>query len=129
MATTTRKPFAAHYRITVQKEADCLADTGIADIQIDGERSPDGDVAAVKRAIEIANGLVVGAEGRVEFKEYCVYVNYVPRACEPDLLATVVRAFAWDTDADYTYAKSHCGRIPYDVIDALNPADATTADE
>jgi hypothetical protein len=113
--------FEPHYRISVQKEADALADTGIADVELPAPgRLPMADILAVRVAVAMANKLTVGEEGRLEFKEYCVYVNYCPAFGESELLATVVRAYSCDLSADYTFASAHVGRIPYAEIDALN---------
>jgi len=113
--------FTPHYRISVQKEADCLADTGVENVTLPApSRLPMADVLAVKVAVSIANKLTVGPEGRVEFKEYCVYVNYCASYGESELIATVVRAYSWDQSADYTFASAHLGRVPYAEIDALN---------
>ena len=114
-------PFTPHYRISVQKEADCLAETGVADVKLPApSRLPMADLLAVKAAIGIANELTVGADGRCEFGGYTVYVNYCKGFGESELLATVVRQFSWDTDADYTFAAPHVGRVPWKAIDALN---------
>lgn len=114
-------PFAPHYRISVQKESDALADTGVADVTLPApSRLPAADLLALRVAVAIANKLTVGEQGRLEFKEYCVYVSYCPAFGESELLATVVRAYSWDQSADYTFASAHIGRIPYAEIDAMN---------
>ena len=113
--------FTPHYRISVQKDSDCLAPTGVETVRLPApSRLPAADVLAVRVAVAIANKLVVGEAGRIEFKEYCVYVNYCASFGDDELLATVVRAYSWDQSADYTFASAHCGRIPYAEIDALN---------
>ncbi|HEY6728329.1 MAG TPA: hypothetical protein VI197_30170 [Polyangiaceae bacterium] len=122
-------PFAPHYRISVQKESDCLAETGVDDVKLPApSRLPMADLLAVKAAIAIANKLTVGADGRTEFGGYTVYVNYCESFGESDLLATVVRQFSWDDDADYTFASPHVGRVPWKAIDALNAENGFVAE-
>lgn len=112
--------FTAHYRISVQKESDALAETGIDDVKLPApSRLPMADILALRVAKSIADKLTVGADGRCDFKEYVVYVNYCEAYGESELLATVVRAYSFDRDEDYTFASAHHGRIPQDVVESL----------
>lgn len=113
--------FEAHYRVSVQKENDPCADTGVADVTFPApSRLPMADVLVMRIAVQMANKLAVGADGRAEFNGYCVYVSHVPSYGESELIGTVTRQYSWDQSADCTSASAHLGRIPYAEIDALN---------
>ncbi len=128
MTTLTRPAFEPHYHIylTYENEDGAHAE-GLPELPYEGqrivspsgERTPELDRAAVTAAITLANAQKVGAEGRVVFKEYCAYVTFKETYGESELLATVVRAYSWDTDKDYTFAKPHNRNIPYDVVAEL----------
>ena len=99
------KTFQPHYRITVQKKGDCLAETGVDDVKILAARSEQADAEALAQAKAIADTLSVGEDGRCDpdFIEYNVFINYYAQAMKPELVRRpVVRAYAFDARADYT---------------------------
>lgn len=109
--------FTPHYRITVQRENDSEWEGETR--KVAGARTEAGDESALRMAIEMAQALSVGADGRCEFGGYCVYVTYYRAFGEGDLLSAVERNYDWDKSADYTYAKNHCGRLDYRMHDRV----------
>lgn len=117
--------FTPHYEVYIAYENESAAhDEGMPElnecVKLPAEaRTPEGDVAALRAAKAMADSKTVGAEGRVVFKEYCVYVTFKKAFGQSDLLATVIRAYSWDTDSDYTWGSAHIRRVPNDAIDAV----------
>lgn len=122
-----RKVFQPHYEVYITYENESAAlDEGMPELDEcvklpAGGRIHAGDLEALKAAKAMADAKTVGADGRLVFKEYVVYVTFKRAFGESDLLATVRRSYDFDTDSDFTWGSPHCGRIPYAEVDAVIP--------
>lgn len=127
--------FTPHYEVYITYENESAAhDEGMPklneSVKLPAEaRTPEGDVAALQAAKAMADSKTVGAEGRVVFKEYCVYITFKKAFGQSDLLATAVRCYSFDSNADYTWAAPHAGRMSYDTVDTVFPPVTDYADD